>query len=72
MLNNLLETWSRLYGTEQSVLVEAVDHIVNVELKNVAQKTLELATENLKQDPHSQRSHGCLFVKNKFLSLFSR
>lgn len=72
MLNNLLETWSRLYGTEQSVLVEAVDHIVNVDLKNVAQKTLELATENLKQDPHSQRSHGVLFVKNKFLSLFSR
>lgn len=72
MLDNLLETWSRLYGTKQSVLVEAVDHVVNVDLKNDALKTLELATENLKQDPHSQRSHGCLFAKNKLLSLFSR
>lgn len=54
------------------MLVEGVDHlVVNHELKQIALKTLELATENLKQDPHSQRSHGCLFVRNKLLSIFS-
>lgn len=72
LLTALLDTWSRLYTTDQAVLIEAVEHLlVNTDLKNIAHKALEMATENLKQDPHSQRSHGCLFVKNKFLSLFS-
>lgn len=57
----------------QAVLMESVEHLlVNLDLKNIAQKTLEIATENLKQDPHSQRSHACLFVRNKFFSMFSR
>lgn len=65
MLNNLLETWSRLYDTEQSVLIEAVDHlIVNLDLKNVAQKTLELATENLKQDPHVRQIIKPIYAKD--------
>lgn len=53
--------------------MESVEHLlVNLDLKNTAQKTLEIATENLKQDPHSQRSHACLFVKNKFFAMYSR
>lgn len=53
------------------MLVEGIDILtVNHELKNVALKTLESATENLKQDPHSQRTHACLFVGNKLLSTF--
>lgn len=69
---SLIATWSQLYATDQSILIEGVEHLlVNGELRQIAQKTLELATENLKQDPHSQRSHGCLFVRNKLLSLYS-
>ncbi|KAJ6617133.1 Hermansky-Pudlak syndrome 1 protein like [Pseudolycoriella hygida] len=72
MLTNLLSTWDRLYESEQAVLMEAVENLlVNLGLKSMAQKTLEIATENLKQDPHSQRSHACLFVGNKFLAMFS-
>ncbi|XP_037031456.1 Hermansky-Pudlak syndrome 1 protein [Bradysia coprophila] len=72
MLTKLLLTWDRLYETDQAVRMESVEHLlVNLDLKNIAQKTLEIATENLKQDPHSQRSHACLFVRNKFFSMFS-
>lgn len=68
----MLDTWTELYDADQSMLVEGISHLfVNHELKQVALKSLELANENLKQDPHSQRSHGCLFVRNKLLSLFS-
>lgn len=67
-----MDTWSRLYASDQATLIEGIEHLpVNAELKQIAQKTLELATENLKQDPHSQRSHGCLFVRNKLLSFYS-
>lgn len=72
MIVALIDTWTELYDSDQAMLVEGVEHLlVNHEFRHVAQKTLELATENLKQDPHSQRSHGCLFVRNKLLSLFS-
>lgn len=73
MLSQLLDTWSRLYATKQSILLEAVEHLlVPSDLKAAAQKTLELALDNLKQDPHSQRSHIALFVRNSFVSLYSR
>lgn len=72
MLTNLLNTWFHLYENDQSILVEAVEQLlVNSELRNVALSALQLATEKLKQNPHSQRSHALLFVKNKFLSLYS-
>lgn len=72
ILSNLLDTWQNLYNTDQSIMVEAVEQLlVNLEVRNVAIKTLQLVTEKLKQDPHSQRSHALLFVKNKFLSLYS-
>lgn len=73
MLTNILNTWINLYENDQSILVEAVEQLlVNSELRNVALSSLQLATEKLKQNPHSQRSHALLFVKNKFLSLYSR
>lgn len=90
-MTDLLETWQRLYETNQvnqnfnmnpfsynylwlqGVLLEAIEQLmVNPDVKSVAQKTLEAATERLKQDPHSQRSHALLFVENKFLGIYSR
>lgn len=72
LVTGLLDTWQRLYATDQAVLVEGVERLlVNSDLKSVAQRTLESVTENLKQDPHSQRSHAVLFVGNKLLSMYS-
>ncbi|CAD7088595.1 unnamed protein product [Hermetia illucens] len=72
LMTDLLETWQRLYETNQGVLLEAIEQLmVNPDVKSVAQKTLEAATERLKQDPHSQRSHALLFVENKFLGIYS-
>lgn len=45
--------------------------LVNNEVKTVAINALQAASNTLKQDPHSQRSHTILFVENKFLSLYS-
>lgn len=73
LLTQLLEKWASLYTNDQSVLLEAVDHLlVPGDLKMASQKSLELALENLKQDPHSQRSHIVLFVRDTFVSIYSR
>lgn len=72
LTTGLLDTWQRLYATDQAVLVEGVERLlVNADLKSAAQRTLESVTENLKQDPHSQRSHAVLFVGNKLLAMYS-
>lgn len=57
----------------QAILIEGVESLlINLDLKKVAQKALESASENLKRDPYSQRSHSILFVKNKLLAMCSR
>lgn len=57
----------------QSILIEGVENLlINLDLKKVAQKALETASENLKRDPYSQRNHSILFVKNKLLAMCSR
>lgn len=57
----------------QAILIEGVENLlINLDLKKVAQKALESASENLKRDPYSQRSHSILFVKNKLLAMCSR
>lgn len=72
LVTGLLDTWRRLYATDQAVLVEGVERLsVSTELKFTAHKALDAAAENLRQDPHSQRSHAALFVGNKLLSLYS-
>ncbi|XP_031640635.1 Hermansky-Pudlak syndrome 1 protein [Contarinia nasturtii] len=71
-LGKLLENWKYLYRNDESVLIEGVENLlINLDLKRVAQKALETASENLKRDPYSQRSHSILFVKNKLLSMCS-
>lgn len=72
LVTSLLNTWRRLYATDQAVLVEGVERLsVSTELKFTAHKALDAAAENLRQDPHSQRSHAALYVGNKLLSLYS-
>lgn len=62
-----------LFYFVQAVLLEGVENLlINLDLKRVAQKALETASENLKRDPYSQRSHSILFVKNKLLAMCSR
>lgn len=57
----------------QAILIEGVESLlINIDLKKTAQKALEQASENLKRDPYSQRSHSILFVKNKLLAMCSR
>lgn len=64
---------SNLNSFLQSILIEGVENLlINLDLKKVAQKALETASENLKRDPYSQRSHSILFVKNKLLAMCSR
>lgn len=54
------------------MLVEGVERLlVSADLKTAAHRTLESVTENLKQDPHSQRSHAVLFVGNQLLAMHS-
>ncbi|XP_055535291.1 BLOC-3 complex member HPS1 [Wyeomyia smithii] len=72
MLTNLIITYRKLYRENQGVLVEAIEQLLlNVDVKNTVVSALQAATEKLKQDPHSQRSHSIMFVGNKFLSLYS-
>lgn len=61
-----------MYLGNQGILVEAIEQLlVNADVKNTVVSSLQAATEKLKQDPHSQRSHSIMFVGNKFLSLYS-
>ncbi|XP_058065061.1 BLOC-3 complex member HPS1 isoform X2 [Anopheles bellator] len=71
-LTELIDTYRRLYVTNQGILMEAIEQLlVNVDVKNTVVAALNAATDRLKQDPHSQRSHSLLFVGSKFLALYS-
>ncbi|XP_055595934.1 BLOC-3 complex member HPS1 isoform X2 [Uranotaenia lowii] len=72
LLTNLIGTYRKMYRANQGILVEAIEQLlVNADVKNTVVGALQSATEKLKQDPHSQRSHSIIFVGNKFLSLYS-
>uniref|UniRef100_A0A182MXI0 FUZ/MON1/HPS1 third Longin domain-containing protein n=1 Tax=Anopheles dirus TaxID=7168 RepID=A0A182MXI0_9DIPT len=71
-LTDLIATYRELYAVNQGVLMEAIEQLlVNVDVKNMVVGALQAATERLKQDPHSQRSHSLLFVGSKFLARYS-
>uniref|UniRef100_A0A2M4CSJ7 Putative agap011210-pa-like protein n=1 Tax=Anopheles darlingi TaxID=43151 RepID=A0A2M4CSJ7_ANODA len=71
-LTELIDTYRELYATNQGVLMEAIEQmLVNVDVKSTVVAALQAATDRLKQDPHSQRSHSILFVGSKFLALYS-
>uniref|UniRef100_A0A182Q7R1 FUZ/MON1/HPS1 third Longin domain-containing protein n=1 Tax=Anopheles farauti TaxID=69004 RepID=A0A182Q7R1_9DIPT len=71
-LTDLIATYRELYAVNQGVLMEAIEQLlVNVDVKNTVVDALQAATERLKQDPHSQRSHSLLFVGSKFLARYS-
>lgn len=54
-------------------MIEGVEQLlINLDVKRVAHKAIATASENLKRDPYSQRSHSILFVKNKLLAMCSR
>ncbi|XP_065092961.1 BLOC-3 complex member HPS1 [Ochlerotatus camptorhynchus] len=72
LLSSLISTYRQMYLGNQGILVEAIEQLlVNADVKNTVVSSLQAATEKLKQDPHSQRSHSIMFVGNKFLSLYS-
>uniref|UniRef100_A0A182WDD6 Uncharacterized protein n=1 Tax=Anopheles minimus TaxID=112268 RepID=A0A182WDD6_9DIPT len=71
-LTDLVVTYRELYAINQGVLMEAIEQLlVNVDVKNTVVTALQAATDRLKQDPHSQRSHSLLFVGSKFLARYS-
>uniref|UniRef100_A0A182SCP9 FUZ/MON1/HPS1 first Longin domain-containing protein n=1 Tax=Anopheles maculatus TaxID=74869 RepID=A0A182SCP9_9DIPT len=71
-LTELILTYRELYAVNQGVLMEAIEQLlVNVDVKNTVVTALQAATDRLKQDPHSQRSHSLLFVGSKFLARYS-
>ncbi|XP_050090314.1 Hermansky-Pudlak syndrome 1 protein homolog isoform X1 [Anopheles aquasalis] len=71
-LTELIDTYRELYATNQGILMEAIEQmLVNVDVKSTVVASLQAATDRLKQDPHSQRSHSILFVGSKFLALYS-
>ncbi|XP_053659123.1 BLOC-3 complex member HPS1 [Anopheles marshallii] len=71
-LTELIQTYRELYVVNQGVLMEAIEQLlVNVDVKNTVVTALQAATDRLKQDPHSQRSHSLLFVGSKFLARYS-
>jgi Hermansky-Pudlak syndrome 1 protein len=72
MLTNIFTKWKKLYDENQDVCLDVIEQItVNNDVKKAVVSSLELALENLKQDPQFQRNHGVVFVTNKFLSMFS-
>ncbi|XP_062698219.1 BLOC-3 complex member HPS1 [Aedes albopictus] len=72
LLTSLISTYRQMYQGNQGILVEAIEQLlVNADVKNTVVSSLQAATDKLKQDPHSQRSHSIMFVGNKFLSLYS-
>uniref|UniRef100_A0A182K1A7 FUZ/MON1/HPS1 third Longin domain-containing protein n=1 Tax=Anopheles christyi TaxID=43041 RepID=A0A182K1A7_9DIPT len=71
-LTELILTYRELYAVNQGVLMEAIEQLlVNVDVKSTVVNALQAATDRLKQDPHSQRSHSLLFVGSKFLARYS-
>nr|XP_049466231.1 Hermansky-Pudlak syndrome 1 protein homolog [Anopheles coluzzii] len=71
-LTELILTYRELYAINQGVLMEAIEQLlVNVDVKSTVVNALQAATDRLKQDPHSQRSHSLLFVGSKFLARYS-
>uniref|UniRef100_A0AAG5DLD3 FUZ/MON1/HPS1 first Longin domain-containing protein n=1 Tax=Anopheles atroparvus TaxID=41427 RepID=A0AAG5DLD3_ANOAO len=71
-LTDLIDTYRALYASNQGILMEAIEQLlVNADVKNTVVAALQAATDRLKQDPHSQRSHSMLFVGSKFLARYS-
>jgi Hermansky-Pudlak syndrome 1 protein len=72
MLTNIFTKWKKLYEENQDVCLDVIEQLsMNNDVKKGVISALELALENLKQDPQSQRNHAVIFVESKFLSLFS-
>ncbi|XP_053670434.1 BLOC-3 complex member HPS1 [Anopheles nili] len=71
-LSELVGTYRAMYAVNQGVLMEAIEQLlVNADVKNTVVSALQAATDRLKQDPHSQRSHSLLFAGSKFLARYS-
>lgn len=72
MLANIFTKWKKLYEENQDVCLDVIEQLtVNNDVKKSIVAALELALENLKQDPQFQRNHAVVFVENKLLSVFS-
>lgn len=69
----LIDTWNCLVATDQSVLLEAVEEITtSPEVTGVTINALSQASEALKTKLDIVKSHTLVFVRNKFLALYSR
>lgn len=64
--------WRKLYDSDQTVLIEAVEQLlVNSDVRSQALNSLLAASDKLRQDPFLTKSHSILFIGNKFLSLYA-
>ncbi|ROT82225.1 putative Hermansky-Pudlak syndrome 1 protein-like [Penaeus vannamei] len=72
LLDSLLEAWQRLYSSEQSYLVEAVERlVVNSELSAAAVKALASVVDKMKAAKELTPCHAMFFVRSKLLALYS-
>ncbi|XP_055379285.1 BLOC-3 complex member HPS1 [Condylostylus longicornis] len=72
LFTDLIDMWEKLYQEEQSFLLDGIDRlIINADVTNVINQTLQNVIEKLQQDPHSQRCHAFLFVDKKLAGIHS-
>lgn len=73
LVSSLLDAWSNLRNSEQSMLTEAVEQLsVNAEVASSVLKVLHDACDKLKNSqPEFSNLHLLLLVGSKFLSLYS-
>ncbi|ELT94155.1 hypothetical protein CAPTEDRAFT_214131 [Capitella teleta] len=72
LIDGIIQTWSELYATEQSFLVEAVERLyVNQRLNAECIELLESALRSLQSVGEKTPAHGLLLVNCKLLALFS-
>lgn len=71
LLDQLLGTWGRLYLSDQSFLVEAVEQmLVNAQLSSALIKSLEQAATKVRSYG-TDHVHAILFLETKLLSWYS-
>ena len=74
LLDSILDTWTRLFFTDQIFLVEAVEQmLVNIQLSSSLIKSLQNAatTSQSSNNPPGNPVHALIFVGTKLLSLYS-
>lgn len=72
LVDNLLTTWSKLYTSDQSFMIEAVEQInVNPHINATLIKSLKDFSTKLQNQLNSSSVHALIFMETKLLSWYS-